>query len=182
MIYRIGDRRIETVGDEYYVAPTAAVIGSVRLGRWASIWFGTTLRGDCDWIELGDGTNVQDGSVLHTDFGAPLILGRNVTIGHMVLLHTCTIADECLIGNGAVVLDHAVIGRHSIVAAGALVPPRKVIPSGVVVMGSPAKIAREVTDDDIAMIRGGNAHYIRNAQTFRRDLKVETVPGLQPDG
>jgi carbonic anhydrase/acetyltransferase-like protein (isoleucine patch superfamily) len=145
------------------------------------VWFGAILRGDTEWIELGDGSNVQDGAVMHTDFGAPLIVGRDVTIGHMVLLHTCSVGDGCLIANGAVVLDHAVIGSNTIVAAGALVPPRKIIPSGVVVMGSPATIVREITDDDMGMIRRGSQHYVRNAQSFRTDLKVTMLTGLLPE-
>jgi carbonic anhydrase/acetyltransferase-like protein (isoleucine patch superfamily) len=181
MIYQIRERKLESCGDEFYVAPTASVIGSIRLGRWASVWFGATLRGDSEWIELGDGSNVQDGSVMHTDLGAPLIVGRDVTIGHMVLLHTCTVGDGCLIANGAVVLDHAVIGSNTIVAAGALVPPKKVVPSGVVIMGSPAKVVREVTDEDVAMIRRGSQHYVRNAQSFRCDLKVTVLAGLLPE-
>jgi carbonic anhydrase/acetyltransferase-like protein (isoleucine patch superfamily) len=171
MIYQFGQREIETVGDEFYVAPSASVIGSVRLGRWASVWFGAVMRGDTEWIELGDGTNVQDGSVMHTDTGTPLVVGRHVTIGHMALLHMCTIGDECLIANGAMVLDHAKIGGNTIVAAGAFVPPGKIIPSGVVIMGSPAKIVRELTDEDQAMIQRGAEYYVRNARNFRNMLR-----------
>jgi carbonic anhydrase/acetyltransferase-like protein (isoleucine patch superfamily) len=170
MIYSLRERKPETLGEDFYVAPTAAVIGSVRLGRWSSVWFGAVLRGDNDWIELGDGTNVQDGTVMHTDAGTPLILGRNVTVGHGAMLHKCRVGDNCLIGNKAMILDGAVVGSHTIVAAGALVPPRKLIPSGVLVMGSPAKVMRDLTDEDRAMIEHGAEHYVLNAQRYKRDL------------
>jgi carbonic anhydrase/acetyltransferase-like protein (isoleucine patch superfamily) len=169
MIYRLGDRSIQTVGEEFYIAPSADVIGSVRLGRWASIWFGAVLRGDNEWIELGDGTNVQDGSVLHTDAGKPLTIGRNVTIGHRTMLHGCTIGAHCLIGNGAMILDRAVIGEHSIVAAGAFVPPGKIIPGGVLIMGSPAKVVRELEPKDRTLIEHGAEHYIHHARLFRTE-------------
>jgi len=178
VIYTLGERRIETVGEEYFVAPSADVIGTVRLGRWASVWFSAVLRGDNDWIELGDGTNVQDGSVLHTDAGVPLILGANCTVGHKAFLHACTVGEYSMIANGAMVLDGARIGSHSIVAAGAFVPPRKVIPDGVVVMGSPAQVVREVTDRDRMLLSGAAAHYRENAQRYRRDLQL-LQPGPQ---
>lgn len=172
MIYTLGERRIATVGDEYFVAPSADVIGTVRLGRWASVWFGAVIRGDNDWIELGDGTNVQDGSVLHTDTGIPLVIGPNCTVGHQAFLHACTVGEHCMIANGAMVLDGAQIGKFSVVAAGAFVPPRKVIPEGVVVMGSPAKVVREVTDKDQAMILKGAEHYQENARKYRELLQA----------
>lgn len=171
MIYTLGERRIETLGEDYFVAPSADVIGTVRLGRWASVWFNAVLRGDNDWIELGDGTNVQDGSVLHTDDGIPLVIGANCTVGHRAFLHACTVGENSLIANGAMVLDGAKIGSFTIVAAGAFVPPRKVIPDGVVVMGSPAQVVRELTDRDRAYIAGGAQHYRDNAQRYRRELK-----------
>jgi carbonic anhydrase/acetyltransferase-like protein (isoleucine patch superfamily) len=172
MIYRLGNRRFETIGEDFYVAPSADVIGSVRLGSWASIWFGAVLRGDNDWIELGDRTNVQDGSVLHTDAGTPLRVGRNVTIGHRAMLHKCSIGDDCLIGNGAMILDHAVIGSHSIVAAGTFIPPGKVMPSGVVIMGSPGKVVRELAEKDRMLIQHGAEHYVHNARRYRAECTV----------
>lgn len=173
MIYRLGERRIETVGEEYFVAPSADVIGTVRLGKWASVWFGAVLRGDNDWIQLGTATNVQDGSVLHTDQGIPLVIGDNVTVGHQAFLHACTVGDNCMIANGAIVLDRAVIGSNTVIAAGALVPPGKTIPSGVVMMGSPAVVAREITDKDIAKIRIAAERYVQNAQRYRSTLQAE---------
>src|ERR1700761_7464747 len=110
MIYSLGDRRIETCGEEFFVAPTASVIGTVRIGRWASVWFSAVLRGDNDWIDIGDGSNVQDGSILHTDSGTPLRIGKDVTIGHAVLLHACQIGDRSLVANRSMVLDGASVG------------------------------------------------------------------------
>lgn len=173
MIYSLNDRRLETTGEEYFIAPSADVVGSVRLGRWASVWFGTVLRGDNDWIDIGDGTNVQDGTVMHTDAGAPLIVGCDATIGHQAFLHRCKVGDRCLIANGAMVLDDAVIGHDTIVAAGAFIPPGKIIPSGVVVMGAPGKVVRESTDKDRLMIRSAAASYVENARRYRDGLKAQ---------
>jgi carbonic anhydrase/acetyltransferase-like protein (isoleucine patch superfamily) len=170
VIYTLGERRIETVGEEYFVAPSADVIGSVRLGRWASVWFNAVLRGDNDWIELGEGTNVQDGCVLHTDTGVPLVLGPNCTVGHKAFLHACTVGECSLIANGAMILDGAKVGRYSIVAAGAFVPPRKTVPDGVVVMGSPAKVVREITEKDRYLLTESAALYQRNARRYREQL------------
>lgn len=173
MIYRLGERRIETVGDEFFVAPSADVIGTVRLGRWASVWFNVVLRGDNDWIDIGARTNVQDGTVMHTDAGVPLKVGSGVTIGHRAFLHACTVGDNTLIANGAMVLDGAVIGSNTIVAAGAFVPPGKTIPSGVVVMGSPAKVVRELSEKDQLLIMHGAEHYQENAKRYRTQLAAE---------
>jgi carbonic anhydrase/acetyltransferase-like protein (isoleucine patch superfamily) len=171
MIYSLGDVHVQTVGDEYFVAPSAGVIGHVRLGRWSSVWFNAVLRGDMDRIELGDGTNVQDGSVLHTDEGAPLLIGVNCTVGHKAMLHACTIGDHSLIANNAMILDGARVGSFSIVAAGAFVPPRKTIPDGVVVMGNPAAVVREITDKDRQMLVAAAQFYQQNARRFRTELK-----------
>jgi carbonic anhydrase/acetyltransferase-like protein (isoleucine patch superfamily) len=170
MLYTLGARRIETVGDDYFVAPSADLIGTVRLGRWASVWFNSVLRGDNDWIELGEGTNVQDGCVMHTDAGVPLVVGANCTVGHKALLHACTVGEHSLIANNAMVLDGAKIGSFTIVAAGAFVPPRKVIPDGVVVMGSPARVVREITEADRQLLIGSALHYQENARRYRREL------------
>ena len=171
MIYSLGERRVATHGDDYFVAPSADVIGTVRLGQWASVWFNAVLRGDNDWIELGEGTNVQDGSVLHTDQGTPLILGANCTVGHKAFLHACVVGSHSMIANGAMVLDGARIGSYSVVAAGAFVPPRKTVPDGVVVMGNPAKVVREITDRDRQMLVGAAQHYRDNARRYRQELK-----------
>jgi carbonic anhydrase/acetyltransferase-like protein (isoleucine patch superfamily) len=171
MLYTIGERRPDIASDAY-VAPSADLIGSVRLGAEASVWFNVVLRGDNDWIDIGPSSNIQDGSVIHTDEGVPTKLGARVTVGHMAFLHCCTVGDESMIANGAMVLDRSVIGRHCIIAAGALVPPDKEIPEGSVVMGSPGKIVREVTERDLALIRGAAASYARRAQQYRESLKA----------
>jgi carbonic anhydrase/acetyltransferase-like protein (isoleucine patch superfamily) len=173
MIYSLGDKSVETANDEYYVAPGACVIGSVRFGVGASVWFNCVIRGDNDWIDIGDGTNIQDGSIIHTDAGEPVRLGANVSVGHRALLHGCTVGDSTLIANGAMILDRVSIGRHCLIAAGAMVPPGKVIPDGSVVMGMPGKIVREVNDRDRAMIEGIATHYVARAQLYRRELVLD---------
>jgi carbonic anhydrase/acetyltransferase-like protein (isoleucine patch superfamily) len=174
MIYSLGERRIETCGEEFFVAPTASVIGRVRLGRWASVWFSAVLRGDTDWIDIGDGSNVQDGSILHTDAGTPLRVGRNVTIGHAAVLHTCQIGDRSLIANRAMILDGASVGENTIVAAGAVVLPGKSIPSGVVAMGSPAAVVRELTDKDRKLVNDAAEHYQVRARLYREQFVIDT--------
>src|SRR5580693_7509631 len=151
-IYSLGERRLLTAGDDFYIAPGAQVIGSVILGAGASIWFNAVLRADDERIEIGAGSNIQDGCVVHCDGGTPAILGRNVTVGHMVMLHGCVIGDESLIGNGAIVLDRVRIGRHCVIGAGSLVTPDKEFPEGSVLMGAPAKVVRQVSARDLAMI------------------------------
>ena len=173
MIYTLGERRIETAGEDYYIAPDASVIGSVRFGAGASVWFNCVLRGDSDWINLGEGINIQDGTIIHTDEGEPVSLGARVSVGHRALLHGCTIAESTLIANGAMVLDRVKVGRHCIIAAGALVTPGKVIPDGSVVMGSPGQIVREVTERDLKMIEFIAEHYRARIQLYKRDLKVD---------
>jgi carbonic anhydrase/acetyltransferase-like protein (isoleucine patch superfamily) len=173
MIYTLGERRIETAGEDYYVAPDASVIGSVRFGPGASVWFNCVLRGDSDWIDLGEGVNIQDGTIIHTDEGEPVTLGARVSVGHRALLHGCSIAESTLIANGAMVLDRVKIGRHCIIAAGALVTPGKVIPDGSVVMGSPGQIVRQVNDRDLKMIEFIADHYRARILEYKRDLKMD---------
>jgi carbonic anhydrase/acetyltransferase-like protein (isoleucine patch superfamily) len=174
-IYSLGERRLVTVGDDFYIAPGAQVIGSVILGAGASVWFNSVLRADDENIEVGAGTNIQDGSVVHCDTGAPTILGREVTVGHMVMLHSCVIGDETLIGNGAIVLDRVRIGKHCIIAAGALVTPDKQIPDNSVVMGAPARIVRTVNAQDLAMIAQGAAHYRARMKLYKAQLRHDAV-------
>jgi carbonic anhydrase/acetyltransferase-like protein (isoleucine patch superfamily) len=170
-VHSLGERALHTADEAYYIAPGAQVIGSVRLGAAASLWFNCVVRADDEWIEVGAGSNVQDGSVLHADAGAPLRIGRDCTIGHMVMLHSCSIGDETLIGNGAIVLDRACIGRHCIVAAGALVPPDRQVPDGSVVMGAPAQWVRASTEKDRAMIRATAEHYRLRIARYRSGLR-----------
>jgi carbonic anhydrase/acetyltransferase-like protein (isoleucine patch superfamily) len=170
MIYDYGERRLEAEGT-YYVAPGADVIGSVRLGDEASIWFGAVLRGDNDWIHIGAGSNVQDGSIIHVDPGVPVIVGREVTIGHGVLLHGCVIGDGSLIGNRATVLDGARIGAGSLVGAGALVTPNTEIPPGSVVFGTPGRVIRKVEPRDLDWMRKGNEAYRVKAREYAAKLR-----------
>ena len=173
-IYALGARCPQTAGEDFYVAPGARLIGSVILRAGASVWFNCVLRADDEIIEVGVGSNVQDGSVIHADVGAPTLIGREVTIGHMVLLHSSLIGDETLIGNGAIVLDRCRIGKHCIIAAGSLLPPDREIADGSVLMGAPAKLIRTVTAADLAMIAHGAAHYRARMQAYRRELRPST--------
>jgi len=170
-IHALGERRLQTDGDDFYVAPGAQLIGSVILRAGASVWFNAVLRADDEIIEVGPGSNVQDGSVIHADPGAPTLLGRDVTIGHMTMLHSCRIGDQSLVGNGAIVLDRARIGRHCIIAAGALVPPDREVPDGSVLMGAPAKLVRQVTAEDLAMIAHAAAQYQARLLSYKRELR-----------
>jgi len=171
MIYDYGDRKLQAEG-LYYVAPSADVIGSVRLGHEASIWFNAVLRGDNDWIHIGAGSNVQDGSIIHVDPGVPVIVGSNVTIGHGVLLHGCTIGDGALIGNRATVLDGVRIGAGSLIGAGALLTPRTEIPPNSVVFGSPGKVVREVRPADLEWMVKGNLSYREKAREYATKLRA----------
>ncbi len=174
-IWRLGERQLTTEDDNYYIAPGAQVIGSVRLGSAASLWFNCVLRGDDELIEVGRGSNVQDGSVVHADAGAPTRIGAHCTIGHMAMLHSCVLGNETLIGNGAIVLDRVRIGRQCLVAAGSLIPPDHEIPDGSVLMGSPAKIVRATTAGDLAMIRAAAEHYCARIARYQAAL-VRQLP------
>ncbi len=159
------------MADSAWVADNAQVMGDVALGEGASVWFGATVRGDTETITIGEGSNVQDGSVLHADHGFPLTIGARVTVGHQVMLHGCTIGDESLIGLGAVVLNGARIGRHCLVGAGSLVTEGKEFPDGSMILGRPAKVVRELTPEQIEGLRMSAAHYIENARRYRQGLK-----------
>jgi len=157
--------------DEYWIAPNAAVMGRVILKKNASIWWGCTVRGDNDPIVIGENSNVQDGSVLHTDLGSPLNIGANVTIGHLVMLHGCEIGDNSLIGIGAVVLNGARIGKNCLIGAKALIPEGKVIPDNSLVMGAPGKVVREVSPAQVERLTGSAAGYVRNWKRYAAGLK-----------
>jgi carbonic anhydrase/acetyltransferase-like protein (isoleucine patch superfamily) len=154
-----------------WVAENAQVMGDVVIGEGASVWFGTTVRGDTDTITIGAGSNIQDGSVLHADVGVPLTIGADVTVGHQVMLHGCTIGDGSLIGIGAVVLNGATIGRHCLVGAGSLVTEGKAFPDGSMILGSPAKVVRQLRPEQIEGLRLSAQHYRHNAERFRQGLK-----------
>ncbi len=159
------------IDDSAWVADSAEVIGQVKLGKNASIWFGVVLRGDSDLITVGEGSNIQDASVLHADAGVPLTVGCNVTVGHQVMLHGCTIGDESLIGIGAVVLNGAKIGKNCLVGAGSLVTEGKEFPDGSMILGSPAKVVKQLSPEQIEGLRASARHYVENAQRFKRGLR-----------
>jgi carbonic anhydrase/acetyltransferase-like protein (isoleucine patch superfamily) len=154
----------------YWVAASADVIGRVRLARNASVWFNAVLRGDNELISVGEGSNIQDGCVLHTDMGAPLTIGANCTIGHKAMLHGCTIGDNSLIGIGAIILNNAMIGKNCLIGAHTLVSERKVIPDNSLVMGSPGKVVRELDAAAISRLSAAAAGYVRNWQRYAKGL------------
>ena len=151
-----------------WVASNAVIIGKVELKKDSNIWFNVTLRGDVEPITVGEGSNIQDGSVVHTDPGCPTIIGKNVTIGHLVMLHGCVIEDDCLIGIGSTILNKAKIGKNSIIGANALITENKVIPERSLVLGSPGKIVRQVTDDEIKSIKENAEHYVANYKKYKK--------------
>ena len=168
-IYRLGERTPQ-LKEGVWIADTATVIGDVRLGKNVNVWFGAILRGDNDPITIGDNTNVQDGSVLHTDDGVPLDIGANVTIGHKVMLHGCTVGEGSLIGINAVVLNRAVIGKNCLIGANSLIPEGKVIPERSLVCGSPGRIIRELTDHEISRLKASADGYVENALRYQEEL------------
>ncbi|HEX5046212.1 MAG TPA: gamma carbonic anhydrase family protein [Gammaproteobacteria bacterium] len=170
MLYDLGPNRVQTVGDKYFVAPSAAVIGRVWLGRDASVWFGTVLRGDGNDIRIGDRSNVQDNAVIHVDSDAPTTIGNDVTIGHAAVVHGCTVGDFSLIGINATILSHAVIGQYCLVGAGALITERKQFADRSLIIGAPARRIRELTDGEIDMLKHSAEHYVKQGQRYRREL------------
>ena len=171
MIYRLDDRT-PTFGGDYFVAQNAAVIGSVVMEPRSSVWYNVTIRGDNDVITLGENVNVQDGSVIHTDGGVPVTLAKNVSIGHLVMLHGCTVGENSLIGIGAIILNRAVIGSNCLIGAGAMVTEGKVIPDGSLVLGVPGKVVRQLTPEEIAMNTWIAEHYAERAERYRRGLEA----------
>lgn len=170
-IYSLGNVTPELPNDdEYWIAPTASVIGRVILKKNASIWWGCTLRGDNDPMVIGENSNVQDGCVLHTDLGSPLTIGANVTIGHQAMLHGCDIGDGSLIGIGAVVLNGAKIGRNCMIGAKALIPEGKVIPDNSLVMGIPGKVVREVSEAQLQVLALSAQGYVANWKRYAQEL------------
>ncbi|MEW6539242.1 gamma carbonic anhydrase family protein [uncultured Brevundimonas sp.] len=171
-IYALGDRKPQLPPQgEYWVAPSASVIGNVILQSNASVWFGAVLRGDNDPITVGPDSNIQDGSVLHTDMGSPLTLGRGVTVGHKAMLHGCEVGDYSLIGIGAVVLNGVRIGRNCIIGANALITEGKIIPDNSLVVGQPGKVVRERDPAHIAVLQMSAEHYVQNWKRFAAELR-----------
>jgi len=172
VLLQLDDRRVRAEGD-YWVADSAMVIGSVLLRNNASVWFNAVLRGDNELITIGENSNVQDGSVLHTDPGCPIVIGANVTIGHKVMLHGCEIGDNSLIGINAVVLNRVRIGRNCLIGANALITEGKEIPDNSMVLGAPGKVVRQLTEAEINGLRMGAAHYVANARRYRAGLRPQ---------
>jgi carbonic anhydrase/acetyltransferase-like protein (isoleucine patch superfamily) len=172
MLYSLGNRKVVTRGDTW-VADNATVIGSVVLENHSSVWFNTVIRGDNDVITIGEGSNVQDNSVLHTDEGVKLTVGRNVTIGHHVMLHGCTIGEGSLIGIKSTILNNARIGKHCLIGAHALITEGKEIPDRSLVVGSPGKVVRQLTDEEVARLLWNAEHYVQNFQRYRQEFRPQ---------
>ncbi|GAB5450496.1 MAG: gamma carbonic anhydrase family protein [Halioglobus sp.] len=173
MKYRLGETSVTMIGDGQYIAPGAAVIGNVTLHQNASVWFNCVLRGDAERIEVGAGSNIQDGTVMHADPGFPMVVGENVTVGHNAMLHGCTIGDGSLVGIGAVVLNGARVGKGCLIGANALVTEGMEIPDGSLVLGMPAKIKAELTVAQQADLQINAIHYMSNAARYARELQPE---------
>ena len=169
MFYDLKDKKPQSSGDNW-VAPNATIIGDVTLEKNSSIWFNAVLRGDIENIHVGEGSNIQDGSVLHTDPGFPLKVGKNVTIGHLVMLHGCTIGDNSLIGIGAVILNNAKIGNNCIIGAKTLIAENKEIPDDSLVVGSPGRIIRKVTEDEKKAVLENTKHYQDNWKRYSKSI------------
>lgn len=173
MLFSISGRQVRLLGEEHYIAHNATLIGAVEVHNQASIWFNVVIRGDNDLISIGERSNIQDGSVLHTDPGYRLTVGSDVTVGHLAMLHGCEIGDGSLIGIGAVVLNGAKIGKGCLVGANALVPEGMVIPDGSLVVGSPAKVKRMLSDEQQQGLLENAAHYVENMRRYRSELQSQ---------
>jgi carbonic anhydrase/acetyltransferase-like protein (isoleucine patch superfamily) len=165
------DEHVPELGRDAWIAASAQVVGKVVLGAQVSVWFNAVLRGDNEPITVGARTNIQDGAVLHNDEGVPLTIGEDVSVGHMAMLHGCTVGDGSLIGMHATILNRAVIGKHCLIGAKTLIPEGKVIPDRSLVVGTPGRIIRELTDEEVARLAAGAAHYVENAERFRKGLR-----------
>ena len=175
MLYELGDCRVRMLGDGHFIADNATLIGDVVLHQNVSIWFNAVIRGDTEEIRVGAGSNIQDGSILHTDHGFPMAIGKNVTVGHKVMLHGCTIGDGSLIGMNAVVLNGANVGKNCLIGANALVTEGMEIPDGSLVMGMPAKVKRALSDVEQATLALSAEHYVENGQRFLKDLRPQSL-------
>lgn len=171
MIYKIEGKAPVFKGD-FFVAPTACLIGDVILENNVSIWFNVVIRADNDTVHIGENTNIQDGSVLHVDTNVPLTIGKNVTVGHKVMLHGCTIEDGSLIGMNAVILNGAKIGKGCLIGANTLVPENMEVPDGSMVLGSPGRVVKTLSVDQQKMMMFGAAHYVKNGQKYKKTLKL----------
>ena len=173
MVYALDDREIEIRGEEYFIAESADVIGSVVLHNNASVWFNVVIRADNDIITIGEDANVQDGSVLHTDPGFKLNIGKGVTVGHKAMLHGCEIGDYSLVGINSVILNGAKVGKHCLIGANTLIPEGMVIPDGSMVVGSPAKIKKELSEGQKKQLEMSAAFYVQNFKRYKQKLKAQ---------
>jgi carbonic anhydrase/acetyltransferase-like protein (isoleucine patch superfamily) len=171
MVYNLGDKRVTFKSNDYYIAESASVMGDVEIGHNVSVWFNAVVRSDSNKIIIGDDTNIQDGCVLHIEPWNQLVIGYGVTIGHKAMLHGCTIGDNSLIGINSVVLDDAIIGKNCLIGANSLIKSKAVIPDGSVVMGSPGKIIREISEAEIKIIAASAKYYIENWKKFKATLE-----------
>ena len=171
MRYDLGSHKVQLRGDHHYVAPNATLIGDVILEDRASVWFNAVIRADNEPITIGARSNIQDGSVLHTDEGIAMIIGPSVSVGHLVMLHGCTIGEGSLVGIKSVILNQAVIGRECLIGANSLIPEGKIIPDRSLVIGSPGKVVRTLSDEEVAGLYRSAAQYVDNAQRYLRDLR-----------
>ena len=171
-MYALGEQRVQFEGEDWFVADSATVVGSVTLKNNVSVWFNAVVRGDNDSITIGENTNIQDGAVLHVDPDMPLLIGRGVTVGHMAMLHGCTVGDNTLIGIKAVVMNTAVVGKNCIIGANSLVTEGKVIPDNSLVVGSPAKVIRSVTDEEIGRLHYAADSYVKKLKRYRSSLQA----------
>ncbi len=169
-IYGLDGIEVELPDDDFYIAPTAALIGKIRLLPGANIWFGVVMRGDNELIEVGNRSNVQDGTVCHTDKGYPLTIGDDCTVGHRAVLHGCTVGDNSLIGINAVLLNGSKIGKNCVIGAGALITEDKEIPDGSLVVGSPGRVKRQLAPYEINAIKASAAHYVENGRRYKKGL------------
>ncbi|HSD43896.1 MAG TPA: gamma carbonic anhydrase family protein [Burkholderiales bacterium] len=169
-IYSLGECKVEIRGPDVYIAPNASLIGSVIVGNECTFWFNAVVRGDNDLVTIGDRTNVQDGCVVHPDPGIPVTIGSNVSVGHMAMVHGCTIGDGSLIGIGAVILNHAVIGKNCLVGAKTLIPERKTFPDGVLILGQPGKVVRELRSEELEMLRQSAESYVKKGRRYRSEF------------
>ena len=169
-IYQLGNKKIQRHA-ETWIANNAIVIGDITLKENSSVWYGAVLRGDIENIEVGDGSNIQDNCVLHTDAGFPLTIGKGVTVGHLAMLHGCSIGDDSLVGIGATILNGSKIGKNCIIGANSLIAENKNIPDRSLVVGSPGKVIRQVTDEDIIAIKENALRYVNNWKNFKQNLK-----------
>ena len=175
-LYSIGEQRVELLGDYHFIAPDASLVGAITLEPDANIWFQVVIRAENDKVRIGEGTNVQDGSVLHVDPGYPLTLGKRVTVGHKAMLHGCTVGDGSLVGINSVVLNGARIGRGALIGANALIPEGKEIPDGVLVLGSPGKVVRELRPEERAGLLRVADGYVERARRYRHEFKEQPLP------